>query len=165
MCFWWYHYSVVIMSATVSQITDVSRVYPTDCSDADQRKHQSSTSLTFVRGIRRWPLNSSHKGPVTRKMIPFDDVIMMHFIVFLINSVQFPVTMPTLKRSDSYTYTVSLPWHWHKEIYSLSISLPGRRFNIITVFPRMGISIIRIRRSWDRLIFIMWITIPVRRHL
>ena len=42
----------------------------------DQRKHQSSASLAFVRGIHRWPVNSPHKGPVTRKMFPFYDVIM-----------------------------------------------------------------------------------------
>ena len=46
------------------------------CSCADQRKHQSSASLAFVGGIHRWPVNSPHKGPVTRKMFPFDDVIM-----------------------------------------------------------------------------------------
>ena len=45
-------------------------------SGADQRKHQSSTSLAFVRGIQQWPVNSPHKGPVTQKMFPFDDVIM-----------------------------------------------------------------------------------------
>ena len=39
-------------------------------------KHQSSASLAFVRGINRWPVNSPHKGPVTRKMFPFDDVSM-----------------------------------------------------------------------------------------
>ena len=44
---------------------------------ADQRKHQSSMSLAFVRGIHRWPVNSPHKGPVTRKMFPFDDIIMI----------------------------------------------------------------------------------------
>ena len=44
---------------------------------AQVKKHQSSASLAFVRGIRRWPVNSPHKGPVTRKMFPFDDVIMM----------------------------------------------------------------------------------------
>ena len=33
-------------------------------------------SLAFVRGIKRWPVNSQHKGPVTQKMFPFDDVIM-----------------------------------------------------------------------------------------
>ena len=42
---------------------------------ADQSKHQSSASLAFVRGIHRWPVNSPHKSPVTRKMFPFDDVI------------------------------------------------------------------------------------------
>ena len=36
--------------------------------DADQRKHQSSASLAFGRVIHRWPANSPHKGPVTRKM-------------------------------------------------------------------------------------------------
>ena len=48
----------------------------------DQRKLQSSsTTLAFVRGI--WPMNSPHKGPVTRKLIPFDDVIMMQEIALL----------------------------------------------------------------------------------
>ena len=47
------------------------------CSGADQRKHQSSASLAFVLGIHWWPVNSQHKGPVTRKMFPFDGVIMM----------------------------------------------------------------------------------------
>ena len=37
-------------------------------SGADQRKHQSSASLAFVRGILRWQVTSPHKGPVTRKM-------------------------------------------------------------------------------------------------
>ena len=31
------------------------------------KKHQSSASLAFVRGIHRWPADSPHKGPVTRK--------------------------------------------------------------------------------------------------
>ena len=50
--------------------------YSTVYSDTDQRKHQSSASLAFVWGIHRGPVNSPHKWPVTRKMIPFDDVIM-----------------------------------------------------------------------------------------
>ena len=41
------------------------------------RKHQSSASLAFVRGIHWWPVNSPHKWPVTRKMFPSDDVIMV----------------------------------------------------------------------------------------
>ena len=47
-------------------------------SGADQRKHQSSASLAFVQGIQRWPVNSPHKWLVTRKMFPFDDVIMWY---------------------------------------------------------------------------------------
>ena len=59
---------------------NVSNHQPHDCllnrySGADQRKHQSSASLAFVQGIHRGPVNSPHKGPVTRKMLPFDDVI------------------------------------------------------------------------------------------
>ena len=50
--------------------------YSTVYSDTDQRKYQSSASLAFVRGIHRRPVNSPHKWPVTRKMFPFDDVIM-----------------------------------------------------------------------------------------
>ena len=64
------------MSAMASQTTGVSIVYSTVCSGVDQRKHQSSPSLAFVRGIHRWPVNSPHKGPVTWTMFPFDDAIM-----------------------------------------------------------------------------------------
>ena len=70
------HYSDVIMGAMASQITDASIVYSTIYLDADQRKHQSSASLAFVRGIRQWSVNSPLKGPVARKMFPLDDVIM-----------------------------------------------------------------------------------------
>ena len=73
-----FNYNDVTISATVSQITSLTIVYPTLYSAADQRKHESSTSLAFVRGIHRWPVNSLHKGPVTQKMFPFDDVIMRH---------------------------------------------------------------------------------------
>ena len=61
-----------------SQITSLTIVYSIVYSDADQRKHQSFASLAFVRGIHRGPVNSAHKGPVTRKMFPFDDVIMKY---------------------------------------------------------------------------------------
>ena len=60
-----------------SQITGLTMVYSTAYSGADQGRHQSSASLAFVRGIHRWPVNSPHKGPVTRKMFLFDDVIMI----------------------------------------------------------------------------------------
>ena len=48
----------------------------TACSETDERKHQISASLAFIRGIHRWPVIPLHKGPVTRKIFLFDDVIM-----------------------------------------------------------------------------------------
>ena len=75
------HYNGVIMSTMASQITSLTIVYSTVYSGADQRKHQSSVSLAFVQGIHRWPVNSPHKGPVTREMFPFDDVIMFTSVV------------------------------------------------------------------------------------
>ena len=65
------HYNDVIMTPMVSQITSLTIVYSSVYSDADQRKHQSSAPLAFVRGIHRSPVNSPHKRPVTRKMLPF----------------------------------------------------------------------------------------------
>ena len=55
------------------------RLFAQVCSDADQRKYLSSASLTL------WgePVDSPHKGPVPRKMFPFDDVIMSSVNVIL----------------------------------------------------------------------------------
>ena len=75
------------------QITSVCIVCTTIDSGADQRKHQSSTSLVFVRGIHQWLVNSLHKRPVTRKMFPFDDIIMI----------------------TTYEFT----WSWHLKIWML----------------------------------------------
>ena len=71
-----WHYDDVVMGAIASQITSLTIVYASVYSGADQSKHQSSASLAFVWGIHRGPGNSPHKWPVTRKMFPFDDVIM-----------------------------------------------------------------------------------------
>ena len=71
------NYSDVITSTMASQITSLTIIYSIVYSGADQRKHESSASLAFVRGFHRWPVNSPHKGPETRKMFPFDDVIML----------------------------------------------------------------------------------------
>ena len=71
------HYSDVIISAIASQITSLNIVHSNVYLGTYQRKHQSSAPLAFEWGIHRWPVNSPHKGPVTRKMFPFDDVIML----------------------------------------------------------------------------------------
>ena len=91
------HFIDVIMTTAASQITSLTIVYLIVYSGADQIKHQSSASLAFVRGIhrdrwiprtkdqlrgkcfhlmtwscclrgtRRWPAVSLHKGPVMRR--------------------------------------------------------------------------------------------------
>ena len=71
------HHNDVIMGAMASQITNLTIIYSTVYSGADERKHQSSASLAFVWGNHRSLVNSPHKEPVTRKMFPFDDVIMI----------------------------------------------------------------------------------------
>ena len=64
----------------------------------DQRKHQSSVTLAFVRGIHRWPLNSPHKGPMTRKMLPFGDVFMRRDV--------------SSRRSSLYKWTITKEVTW-----------------------------------------------------
>ena len=77
----WRHWKIQTLQWLHNGRNGVSDHQPHDCllnrfSGADQRKHQSSASLAFVQEIHRGPVNSPHKGPVTRKMFPFDDVIM-----------------------------------------------------------------------------------------
>ena len=55
------YYNDVIMSTMASQITSLTVVYLTVYSGADQRKHQSSASLAFVRGIHRSPFDDCIK--------------------------------------------------------------------------------------------------------
>ena len=78
ICFYGYtsvHYNDATMSPMAYQITSIWPLCSTVCPGAHQRKHQTSASLSFV-GIHRRSVDSPHKGPVTRKMFPFDDVIM-----------------------------------------------------------------------------------------
>ena len=76
------HYDDVIMTILAYQITSLTVVYSIVYSGVNQRKHQSSASLAFVREIHRGPVNFPHKWPVTRKMFPFDDVIMYRYNLF-----------------------------------------------------------------------------------
>ena len=73
---WKSHWNDVMVSMA-SQITSLTIVYSTVYSGADQTKHQSSASLAFLRGIHWWPVNSPHNEPVTRKVFPFDYVIII----------------------------------------------------------------------------------------
>ena len=75
-CAYIFIYIYIHRITVASQITGLTIVYPTLYSGVD-KKCQSSASLAFVRGIHRGSVNSPHKGPVTWKMFPFDDVIMV----------------------------------------------------------------------------------------
>ena len=70
-------YSDVIMSTVASQIIGVSIVCSTVRSVAHQTKNQSSASLVFVKGIHR---GFPHKGPVTQKMFPVNDINMLFWL-------------------------------------------------------------------------------------
>ena len=82
------HYSAVIMNAMSYQITSVSSIYSTVCSGVDESKHQSFALLALLweeftddQWIPRWPVNSPHKEQVTRKMLPFDEFIMITYVI------------------------------------------------------------------------------------
>ena len=113
------------MDAIASQITSLTIVYSTVYSDADQTKHQSSASLAFVRGIHRGPVNSPRKCPVTRKIFPFDDVIMIcrvhlvryafmtYFIGGLKSNMPYQLLWPScyyLRNTDKYHRSYRKKW-------------------------------------------------------
>ena len=136
------------MGAIASQITSITIVYSTVYWHADQRKHQSSASLAFVRGIHRGPVTSPHKCPVTRKMYPFDDVIMALSTVFSTLNVFIFMGIRKIfkeenRKPELYTYRP--------------------RFNTKTNFPGVLIPIIMKQR--DHLISIMDISLLVKRCL
>ena len=89
------------MRVIASQITSLTIVYSTVYSGADERKHQSSLPLALVRVIHWSLVNSPHKGPVTRKMFPFDDVIMWHWGNHMVASVAIIWWLPQWQRSTA----------------------------------------------------------------
>ena len=123
MLFCTHRYSDIIMGAMASQITRLASDNPTAHSGADQRKHQSSESLAFVRGIRRWPVNSPRKGPVRREMFPFDDVIMILLLTTILSSFRpsiyhmaccqcNPYVQSTMKIKSKYIDSRPTKWNW-----------------------------------------------------
>ena len=90
------------MGMVASQITRIMIVYSTIHSGEDQRKHQSSTTLAFVWGIHRWPVNSLHKWPVTQKMFPFDD---FSIIIWVNNDSYLSIFSGCMQRSPTLVVT------------------------------------------------------------
>ena len=147
------------MGTIESQITSLTIICSILYWDADQRKHQSSASLAFVRRIHRGPVNSQHKWPVTRKMFPFDDVIMdimkamevLQWQASKFNEVMFsPLTLPRGIEAiqDLISHGVEFPWQevenyagismLHKDASFLGLAtkylrFPGGRFATIII--------------------------------
>ena len=118
------HYNDVIMGGIASQIISRTIVYSTVYSDADERIHQSSASLAFVWGIHRWPVNYLHKWPVTRKMFPFDDVIMVQWVTELRDTL---FVLFTILCNELYDYSLRAdsrlaPSQWEKSLPSYVVS-------------------------------------------
>ena len=152
------------MSAMASQITGIPSVCSILCSGADQRKHQSSASLVFGRGIHRWTVDSPHKGAVTRKMFLFDDVIMIlsthkrhiHLSLRMCCRASFArwknITAGHLLRGGKISYHKEIRLHfvenlalgkdaWHSSLYGSYIpdhAVDGNRGTNIDECTRMG---------------------------
>ena len=144
----WTRYNDDILREMASQITSLTIVYSTIHSVANQRKHQSSAPLAFVRGIYWCSVNSRHKGPVTRKMFSFDDVIM-----FFLKHLQSPQLHIYKKGnikdagSDSLIHN-STAWCYPTPFeYKPCFHVRGFAF-VKTVLKSKSVVI---RRSWDRL--------------
>ena len=99
-----------------------------------KEKHQSSTSLAFVRGIHRGPVNSPHKGPVTWNMLPFDDAIMC--MQYMYHVILGPV-ISVIKQHQTVLDVLSV-WEQHKHVVfydslmAVNPSLPVPMFAALT---------------------------------
>ena len=155
------------MGAIASQITSLTIVYSTVYSGADQSKHQSPASLAFVWGIHRGPVNSPHKGPVTRKMFPFDDVIMKHIILSIMHTARvfcfccgFVAIMDRMDRQWLPKQSTAIDVHiFQVVVYALKVFLclwahkmysfgKDFRYLILIVTRRSAIEPITSKRRW-----------------
>ena len=117
------HYSGIILGAMASEITSLTLVYWSIYSGVDHRKHQNSASLVFVWGIHRWPVNSHHKWPATRKMFPFDDVIMSKSCI---DSNQYTCIFTcTLTHSHIRLYWIDINVYGTLKVYVLAMHTRG----------------------------------------
>ena len=120
------------MGTIASQITSLTISFSTGYSDADQRKHKSAASLAFVRGIHRAPMISPHKWPVTRKMFPFDDVIMSPVNVSTsLRRTDFIKSLILMQASFSEIYWTIQPLHDFQVILIEILYCPACRTSLI----------------------------------
>ena len=151
------YYCDVLMGAMSSQIISLTIVYSTVYSVADRRKHQSSASLAFVRGIHRWPVSSPHKSQVTRKKFPiwwgyddFGSTDQFH------KSQNAPVAYPTMLHSEQKCTHFCSEW-------SVAGYGTGAFWDLWTrsIVPMSCWFISRVLRKSVRLLWWIWI----KKHL
>ena len=80
----WRHYDDVIMSEVASQITSLTIVFTQPFIRAQIKENIKAPRHWPLCGIHRWPVNFPHKWPVTRKIFPFDDVIMNYRLLMFV---------------------------------------------------------------------------------
>ena len=124
------HYNDVTMGTIASQITSLTIAYSAVNSDADQRKHQSSASLAFVRGIHRGPVNSTHKWSFTREMFPFDDVIMDWTTIAEWRPPLVHGTLPGCLVCYKCQSTINISRRIKSMIYNTALAIEGNDYSI-----------------------------------
>ena len=124
------------MSAMAFQITGESIVYSTVCSGTVQRKYQRFSSLAFVREIHRWPMDSPHKGPVTLKMFPCDDVIMNEVKFKGMDKIDWCQTKTKCSKHEANAF---FSWWRHQmETFSALLAICAGNSTVPGEFPHKG---------------------------
>ena len=126
------HYSDIIMSMMVSQVTSSTNVYSTVYSGTDQRKRQSSMSLALVRGIHQSPVNSPHKGPVMWKMFPLVDIIMRDYFVYVCISRKYLHVISCCTRANFLQIIWDQMIHWCNSLHMMPCLYES---NLVMLFP------------------------------
>ena len=108
------------MGTMASPITSLTIVFLTVYSGADQRRHQSSASLAFCEGNSPVTVNSPHKGAVTRKMFPFD-VVIMRYLTLISQKVQWSHGTCIIRLIDFRLLTIYTPNLAHAPRYVVSL--------------------------------------------
>ena len=131
-----FHYNDVILSAMATQITSLAifllkRLF---------RRRSKNTSKLRVTGLCKGnsPVTCAHKGPVTRKMFSFDDVIMckIHKFPSLFQE-SFASNMPF-----TFTYTYS----YQRSSITCSLTLSRNYYHFPT--PSLIISLVYLHISF-----------------
>ena len=110
------HYCDVIMGSMAYLTTSLTSAYSTVHSGADQRKHQSSASLAFVRGIHRSPAQMASNA----ENFPPDDDIMCDAKFGLLIRVCHVAALPPTHMFTVTTLSNEGHWCWQAALIASS---------------------------------------------